>query len=105
MPGGCHPGAMRPFVDLDWVLAQGQGVVLADVRWYTDGRSGRHAYDEGPPPGAGFVALERPGGHAYDEGLLAGAVFVDPDRGLSGEGSPRAGRRPLPAPEVFAEVM
>src|SRR4051812_40767458 len=84
MPGGCHPGAMRPFVDLDWVLAQGEGVVLADVRWYTDGRSGRHA---------------------YDEGHLPGAVFVDLDRWLSGEGSPRAGRHPLPAPEVFAEGM
>src|SRR3954447_13985840 len=84
MPGGCHPGAMRPFVDLDWVLAQGQGVVLADVRWYTDGRSGRRA---------------------YDEGHLPGAVFVDLDRWLSGEGSPRAGRHPLPAPEVFAEGM
>jgi thiosulfate/3-mercaptopyruvate sulfurtransferase len=75
---------MRPFVDLDWVLAQGQGVVLADVRWYTDGRSGRRA---------------------YDEGHLPGAVFVDLDRWLSGEGSPRAGRHPLPAPEVFAEGM
>src|SRR3954452_5177423 len=84
MPGGCHPGAMRPFVDLDWVLAQGQGVVLADVRWYTDGRSGRRA---------------------YEEGHLPGAVFVDLDRWLSGEGSPQAGRHPLPAPEVFAEGM
>jgi thiosulfate/3-mercaptopyruvate sulfurtransferase len=75
---------MRPFVDLGWVLAQGQDVVLADVRWYTDGRSGRRA---------------------YDEGHLPGAVFVDLDRWLSGEGSPQAGRHPLPAPEVFAEGM
>src|SRR3954452_15190414 len=84
MPGGCHPGAMRPFVGLDWVLAQGQGVALADVRWYTDGRSGRRA---------------------YDEGHLPGAVFVDLDRWLSGEGSPQAGRHPLPDPRVFAEGM
>src|SRR5205085_10494957 len=41
----------------------------------------------------------------YDEGRMPGAVFVDLDRWLSGGGSPRAGRHPLPAPEVFAEGM
>src|SRR3954468_16067760 len=75
---------MRPFVDLDWALAQGQGVVLADVRWYTDGRSGRTA---------------------YDAGHLPGAVFVDLDRWLSRPGSPAEGRHPLPHPEVFATGM
>src|SRR4051795_4896992 len=84
MRGGCHPGAMRPFVALAGWRAQGRGVVLADVRWYTDGRSGRRA---------------------YDEGHLPGAVFVDLDRWLSGEGSPQAGRHPLPAPGEFAEGM
>jgi thiosulfate/3-mercaptopyruvate sulfurtransferase len=32
-------------------------VVLADVRWYADGRDGRAAYDAGHLPGAVFVDL------------------------------------------------
>jgi len=47
-----------PVVDLDWVLARSDRVVLADVRWYLDGRSGRAAYDQGHLPGAVFVDLE-----------------------------------------------
>lgn len=58
--------------------------MLADVRWYLDGRSGRKAFD---------------GGH------LPGAVFVDLDRWLAAPGSPQAGRHPLPSPETFAEGM
>lgn len=59
-------------------------IVLADVRFYLDGRSGR---------------LE------YGKGHLPGAVFVDLDRWLAGPPSPEAGRHPLPDPEVFAEGM
>jgi thiosulfate/3-mercaptopyruvate sulfurtransferase len=59
-------------------------VVLADVRWYLDGRSGRAAYESGHFPGA---------------------VFVDLERWLSGEGGPSVGRHPLPDPEAFAEGM
>ncbi|MFD6532638.1 sulfurtransferase [Streptomyces sp. NPDC060184] len=59
-------------------------VVLADVRWYLDGRSGRAAYE---------------GGH------LPGAVFADLDRRLTGPPTPVGGRNPLPAPELFAEGM
>lgn len=71
-----------PVVDAAWVRArQPDGVVLADVRWYLDGRSGRAAYD---------------GGH------LPGAVFVDLDRVLAGPPSDAAGRHPLPEPGVFA---
>jgi thiosulfate/3-mercaptopyruvate sulfurtransferase len=73
-----------PVVDLEWVRARGDRVVLADVRWYLDGRSGRAAYD---------------GGH------LPGAVFVDLDRVLARHGSPTEGRHPLPDPETFAEGM
>ena len=72
---------MPPVVDLDRALGD---VVLADVRWYLDGRSGRAA---------------------YDAGHLPGAVFVDLDRWLAGPASPAEGRHPLPAPEVFAEGM
>lgn len=73
-----------PVVDLGWVRGQGDRVVLADVRWYLDGRSGRAA---------------------YDSGHLPGAVFVDLDRWLARHASPADGRHPLPDPEVFAEGM
>lgn len=55
--------------------------VLADVRWYLDGRSGLAE---------------------YERGHLPGAVFVDLDRWLAGPPSPAAGRHPLPDPAVFA---
>ena len=73
-----------PVVDLAWVQQQGGAVVLADVRWYLDGRSGRAA---------------------YEKGHLPGAVFVDLDQWLAAHGSPAEGRHPLPAPEVFAAGM
>jgi len=59
-------------------------VVLADVRWYLDGSSGRDA---------------------YESGHLPGAVFVDLDRWLSGPASRQHGRNPLPIPAVFAAGM
>jgi len=73
-----------PVVDPAWWDAHRDSVVLADVRWYLDGRSGRAA---------------------YDAGHLPGAVFVDLDRWLAAHGAPGAGRHPLPEPEVFAEGM
>jgi thiosulfate/3-mercaptopyruvate sulfurtransferase len=75
---------VSPVVDPAWLRAHGTGVVLADVRWYLDGRSGRAA-------------------HAA--GHLPGAVFVDLDRWLAAPADPAAGRHPLPDPEVFAEGM
>jgi thiosulfate/3-mercaptopyruvate sulfurtransferase len=60
------------------------GPVVADVRWYLDGRSGRAAYESGHIPGA---------------------VFIDLDRWLAGPPFPGAGRHPLPDPETFAEGM
>src|SRR3954471_9199151 len=76
------PG-VPPVVDSAWVRARGD-VVLADVRWYLDGRSGRAA---------------------YDAGHLPGAIFVDLDRHLAGPASPAAGRHPLPSAEGFAASM
>ena len=58
-----------------------KGAVVADVRHYLDGRSGRAAYD---------------GGH------LPGAVFVDMDTVLAAPPSPQEGRHPLPDPAMFA---
>jgi thiosulfate/3-mercaptopyruvate sulfurtransferase len=72
-----------PFVDAAWP-AEHRGVVLADVRWYLDGRSGREA---------------------YDRGHLPGAVFVDLDAWLAGPATAADGRHPLPEPEVFARGM
>jgi len=57
------------------------GAVVADVRHYLDGRSGRAA---------------------YDAGHLPGAVFVDMDAVLAAPASPAEGRHPLPEPERFA---
>lgn len=59
-------------------------VVVCDVRWYLDGRSGRAAYDAGHIPGA---------------------VFVDLDVDLSDPPRSPGGRHPLPTPERFAESM
>jgi thiosulfate/3-mercaptopyruvate sulfurtransferase len=75
---------MQPIVDLGWLVANLDGLVLADVRWYADGRSPRGA---------------------YEAGHLPGAVFVDLERWLSAEATPEAGRHPLPEPERFAKGM
>ena len=66
---------MAPVVDAAWLREHRAGLVVADVRWYLDGRSGRAA---------------------YDAGHLPGAVFVDLDRWLSAGAGPAAGRHPLP---------
>lgn len=76
-------GVIPPIVDVAWVR-QRPGVVLADVRWYDDGRE---------------PALEYAAEH------LPGAVRVDLERWLSGPASQAEGRHPLPDPEVFAEGM
>jgi thiosulfate/3-mercaptopyruvate sulfurtransferase len=73
-----------PFVDAGWLAEHRSEVVLADVRWYLDGRSGRAE---------------------YEAGHLPGAVFVDLDRHLAAPGTPELGRHPLPEPEVFARGM
>lgn len=75
---------IAPFVDLSQLEALGAAVVLADVRWYLEGRSG---------------AAE------YARGHLPGAVFVDLDRCLAAVPSVEEGRHPLPAPEAFADAM
>jgi thiosulfate/3-mercaptopyruvate sulfurtransferase len=75
---------MGPIVDVAWWEAHRDGVVMADVRYYLDGRSARAV---------------------YEQGHVAGAVFVDMDRWLSTPGAPEDGRHPLPTPERFAEGM
>jgi thiosulfate/3-mercaptopyruvate sulfurtransferase len=43
---------IAPFVDAGWLRAHRADVVLADVRWYLDGRSGRTEFEAGHIPGA-----------------------------------------------------
>lgn len=73
-----------PVVGADWLADNLGSVVVADVRWYLDGRSGRDA---------------------YDRGHLPGARFVDLDADLSAASSPGGGRHPLPDPDRFAAAM
>ncbi len=73
---------IEPFVDTDWLRAHRDRVVLADVRWYLDGRSGRAAYEAGHIPGAVFVDLD----------AVLSDAHADDSRG----------RHPLPSPERFA---
>ena len=61
-------------------------IVVADVRWYLDGRDGRKAYSEGHIPGAIFVDLERD--------------LADSDRS-----DPTNGRHPFPTASAFAGAM
>ncbi|HEX3737868.1 MAG TPA: sulfurtransferase [Solirubrobacterales bacterium] len=76
---------IEPFVDIEWVREHRDGVVLADCRWYLDGRSGRAA---------------------YAVGHLPGAVFVDLDAALTRHADPAAaGRHPLAEPADFAAAM
>lgn len=78
------PRMPAPVVSVDWLTSRLGRLVLCDVRWYLDGRSGYAA---------------------YRAGHLPGAVFVDLDRWLAGPPSAAAGRHPLPHPEVFATGM
>jgi thiosulfate/3-mercaptopyruvate sulfurtransferase len=77
-------GMIDPVVSAAWLREHRDEVVVADVRWYLDGRSGRAA---------------------YDDGHLPGAVFVELEERLSGPASDAGGRHPLPDPAVFAEGM
>ncbi len=73
-----------PVVTPAWLRANLARVVVADVRWYSDGRSGLDA---------------------CESGHIAGAIFVDLDGCLSGPPSAQRGRHPLPDPDGFAEAM
>lgn len=79
------PAHLPPVVSPEWVLQNRERVVLADVRWYLDGRSGADA---------------------FRAGHVDGAVFVDMDTDLSDHRQPAVlGRHPMPSPEHFAAAM
>lgn len=75
-----------PVASAEWLadVIDDPTLVICDVRWYVDGRSGEAA---------------------YDAGHLPGAIWVDLDRDLAGPSSVGPGRHPLPSPEHFAEAM
>ncbi len=77
-------GVIPPVVPAAWVEQHSAEVVMTDVRWYLDGRSGHDA---------------------FLRGHLPGARFVDLDRWLAGPTGPVAGRHPLPDPDRFAQGM
>lgn len=78
------PATFGPLVDAAWLADNRDSVVIADVRSYLDGRSGREAHAAGHIPGA---------------------VFVDLDVDLSAPAATPGGRHPLPTPESFAASM
>ena len=61
-------------------------VIVADVRWYLDGRDARKAYTDGHIPGAIFVDLDR-------------------DLASSDRSDATNGRHPFPTPTAFAGAM
>jgi thiosulfate/3-mercaptopyruvate sulfurtransferase len=73
-----------PFITSDWLHEHLGQVVIADVRWYLDGRAGLTEYHRGHVPGA---------------------VFVDLDAVLAAAPSAAEGRHPLPEPETFAAAL
>lgn len=75
-----------PVADLDRLMTDAAGdLVIADVRWYLDGRDGQVA---------------------FRAGHLPGAVWVDLDGCLAAHGRPLTdGRHPLPDPDDFAASM
>jgi thiosulfate/3-mercaptopyruvate sulfurtransferase len=78
-------GMIGPFVEPTWLKEHRDEVVLADVRWYLDGRSGRAAYEAGHIPGAVFVELD----------TVLAAPHADDSHG----------RHPLPSPAQFADGL
>ena len=74
---------LPPVVAADEIAGR-DDIVLCDVRWYLDGRSGYEA---------------------YSTGHIAGAIWVDLDAHLSAHGAPGLGRHPLPTAESFAESL
>jgi len=81
-----HPRTIEqvidPFVSADWLSTHRNEAIVADVRWYLDGRSGQAAYEAGHIPGAVFVELD--------------TVLSEPHE------DDRGGRHPLATPERFA---
>jgi thiosulfate/3-mercaptopyruvate sulfurtransferase len=72
-----------PLVDVAWLRAHHDAVVLVDVRWVPGGSADR----------------------AFENGHIPGAVSLDLDRDLAAPAFDGPGRHPLPTPEAFAATM
>ena len=85
--------ASPPFVsidDLDVLLGESSiHVVVADVRWYLDGRDAREVFRAGHVPGAVFVDVD----------VDLAAPHTDASHDVTN------GRHPLPSPDDFAAAM
>lgn len=77
-------GESQHLVDAAWLADARGDVVVADCRWYLDGRSGRDAFLSGHIPGA---------------------VWIDIDGDLAAAPRAEGGRHPLPSPAGFAAAM
>lgn len=76
---------VAPAAVAELLVDSSQRVVLADVRWYLDGRDGRVA---------------------FEQSHIAGAVWVDLDHDLADHDLPATqGRHPFPTPAAFAAAM
>jgi thiosulfate/3-mercaptopyruvate sulfurtransferase len=82
-PAG-SPAPLPPVVSARWLAEHRAQVLVADVRWYLDGRDGQAA---------------------YLAGHLPGAIWVDVDTDLSAPADAHAGRHPLPDPAAFARAL
>src|SRR5690625_5264870 len=71
-------------VSPEWLSRHYDEVLVVDVRWYLDGRSGYEA---------------------YLAGHLPGAVFADVDSDLAASATAAGGRHPLPDPADFAASL
>jgi thiosulfate/3-mercaptopyruvate sulfurtransferase len=76
-------GSFGPIVSPEWLRShlREPNLVVVDMRWYLDGRSGKAAYDKGHIPGAVFLDLAE----------------------VSGDSG--AGRHPLPSRDRFERAL
>lgn len=84
--GHNQPMSLDPIVSQDWLsnALEQPNLVVCDVRYYLDGRSGPDA---------------------FESGHLPGARYIDMDTVLASPGGPVIGRHPMPTPETFARGM
>ncbi len=72
--------SMEPFVSVDWLREHRDEVVLADLRFYLDGRPGRPAYEAGHIPGAVYVELEEALSEPHQDDLRGRHPLASPQR-------------------------
>lgn len=89
----CSFQSIDPFVSTDWLLEHRDQVVLADVRWYPDGRPGRAAYEAAHIPGAVYVDMDQVLSAEHDDDLQGRHPLASPQRFAAGLGALGIGDR------------